>query len=110
MRTIRPSLQAGLWHPEVDEIELTGVLHALSDPIRLDIVRQLDASTEERPCGSFDLPVTKSTASHHFRLLRECGVVSTREDGTKKLQRLRRADLDQRFPGLLDAVLAAPSQ
>jgi len=105
MRTIHQ----GLWHPDTDEIELTDVLHALSDPIRLDIVRQLDGSAEERPCGSFGLPVTKSTASHHFRLLRECGVVFTREEGTRKLQRLRRADLDQRFPGLLDAVLAAPT-
>lgn len=95
-----------LYHPATDEIALTDVLHALSDPIRLDLVRQLDGGGVERTCGSFDLPIAKSTATHHWRVLRECGVVAAREDGTKKYHRLRRADLDARFPGLLDAVLA----
>jgi DNA-binding transcriptional ArsR family regulator len=98
-------VQTELHHPTIDEIELTDVLHALSDPLRLDLVRVLDASGEERACGTFDLPVAKSTATHHWRVLRECGVVASRVDGTRKFQRLRRADLDARFPGLLDAIL-----
>jgi DNA-binding transcriptional ArsR family regulator len=94
-----------LRHPGADEIELTDVLHALSDPIRLELVRQLDGGGE-RMCGSFALPIAKSTASHHWRVLREAGVVSARVEGTKKFHRLRRQDLDTRFPGLLDSVIA----
>jgi DNA-binding transcriptional ArsR family regulator len=58
-------------------------------------------------CGSFGLPITKSTATHHFRVLREAGVIEQFADGTARLSSLRRADLDERFPGLLDAILAA---
>jgi DNA-binding transcriptional ArsR family regulator len=98
--------ETDLHHPSTDELTLTDVLHALSDPIRLDLVRQLDAAQGERTCGSFDLPIAKSTATHHWRVLRECGVVAARLEGTKKYQRLRRQDLDNRFPGLLDSILA----
>ncbi len=96
-------------HPAVDEIELTDVLHALSDPVRLELVRELDRCGTERPCGSFPLTIAKSTATHHWRVLRESGVVAAREEGTRKLHRLRREDLDARFPGLLDAVLGHAS-
>ena len=94
-----------LHHPSVDELELPSVLHALSDPQRLAIVRALAESPEPRRCGSFDLALAKSTMTHHFRVLREAGVVSQQEEGTARLNRLRREDLDARFPGLLDAVL-----
>jgi DNA-binding transcriptional ArsR family regulator len=93
-------------HPATDALELTGVLHALSDPQRLAIVRVLAASDEPRRCGGFGLSVTKSTLTHHFRVLRRAGVIAQQEDGTAKLNSLRRADLDARFPGLLDAILA----
>ena len=93
-------------HPNVDEIELAAVLHALSDPMRLQIVRML-ADGSEQNCKSIGLPVTKSTATHHFRVLREAGVLHQRLLGTTRLNALRRADLDARFPGLLDAVLQA---
>ena len=86
---------------------MASVLHALSDPQRLSIVRGLAADPEPRRCGSFDLCVTKSTLTHHFRVLREAGVIDQREEGTARLNSLRREDLDRRFPGLLDAVLAA---
>ena len=95
-----------LFHPAREDIALTAVLHALSDPIRLTIVRRLNGATEELACGSFALPVAKSTATHHWRVLRECGVVTAREEGTHKYHRLRRDDLEARFPGLLDTILA----
>jgi DNA-binding transcriptional ArsR family regulator len=91
-------------HPNQSEIELAAVLHALSDPVRLRIVVGL-AAGKERTCKSFDLPVVKSTCTHHFRVLREAGVIRQRLDGTTRLNSLRRLELDQRFPGLLDAVL-----
>jgi len=99
----------GLLHPTSDELEVASVLHALSDPQRLAIVRSLAEDPTPRRCGSFDLCVTKSTLTHHFRVLREAGVIQQREEGTARLNSLRRDDLDARFPGLLDAILAAAS-
>jgi len=96
-----------LYHPLSEDLELPKVLHALSDPARLQIVRELDLDPTPRPCGSFDLGVTKSTCTHHFRVLREAGLVTQELQGTSKLTSLRREDLDARFPGLLDAVLDA---
>jgi DNA-binding transcriptional ArsR family regulator len=95
-----------LHHPAASELELTAVMHALSDPARLSVVRTL-AVEGERACGTFDLGVTKATASHHFKVLREAGLVMTRLDGPRRFLRLRRDELDARFPGLLGAVLAA---
>jgi DNA-binding transcriptional ArsR family regulator len=95
-----------LAHPEQGQLELVAVLQALSDPIRLRIVAGL-AAGEERTCRSFELPVVKSTCTHHFRVLREAGVIRVRQDGTSRLNSLRRDDLEGRFPGLLDAVLRA---
>ena len=95
-----------LSHPARDEIELAAVLHALSDPMRLRIVAGL-AAEDKRTCKSFELPVTKSTCTHHFRVLREAGLIRQRLHGTTRLNSLRREDLDERFPGLLDAVLNA---
>jgi DNA-binding transcriptional ArsR family regulator len=92
-------------HPDTSEIDLSAVLHALSDPQRREIVRELAASQEPRPCGSFAPGITKSTRTHHFRVLREAGLIEQWKDGTSKFSVLRRADLDSRFPGLLDAVL-----
>ena len=82
------------------------MLHALSDPVRLLIVKTI-ADGREWTCNSLELPVSKSTCTHHFRVLREAGVTLTEPDGTQRVVSLRRADLDARFPGLLDAVLAA---
>ena len=96
-----------LHHPAVEALELTSVLHALADPVRLQIVRTLAAEGGERRCGAFLLPVTKSTSTHHFRVLRESGVIEQFADGTAVVNRLRRTDLNARFPGLLDSVLGA---
>ena len=92
-----------LTHPATDDLELTQVLHALSDPVRLDIVRELAA--KDCHCGDISLPVTKSTSTHHFRVLRESGVIEQTPEGTARVNRLRREDLEARFPGLLDSVL-----
>jgi len=94
---------------DLSTIDGLTVLHALSDPVRLDIVRQLAGCSagSELKCGQIELPVTKSTASHHFKTLYAAGIISEREQGTSKFMRLRRAELDERFPGLLDSVLRA---
>lgn len=91
--------------PEAGGLELARVLEALADPVRLQIVVALAAG--EQACGSFPLPVGDSTRSHHLRILREAGVTRTRVLGTRRLVSLRRDDLERRFPGLLDSVLAA---
>nr|WP_242433863.1 helix-turn-helix domain-containing protein [Streptomyces sp. CB01580] len=92
-------------HPARDEIRIEGVLHALADPMRLRVVRELAAARIELPCSRIDLPVSKSTSTHHFRVLRESGVVRQFYRGTAKMNGLRRDDLDALFPGLLDSVL-----
>ena len=94
------------YHPPVEELSLPCVLHALSDPVRLIVVNSL-ASSGEQPCGTFPVPVAKSTLSHHLRVLREAGITRVREEGTLHYLSLRRADLDSRFPGVLDAVLSS---
>lgn len=90
--------------PSQEQISLTGVLYALSDPTRLQIVKDL-AISGEKSCCNFDIPIAKSTLSHHFKVLRDSGVVFTRVEGTQSINSLRREDLNRRFPGLLDSVL-----
>jgi DNA-binding transcriptional ArsR family regulator len=92
-------------HPDRDAIELADVLHALSDPMRLRIVAKLWAHGGEHSCKSFDLPVVKSTCTHHFKVLREAGLIRQRVVGTKRVNSLRHEDIEYRFPGLLEAVL-----
>lgn len=93
-----------LFHPELHEIRLEDVFHALSDPIRMEIIRRL-VSAPEQFCGEFEFGLTKSTLSHHFRVLREAGVTRTRISGTQRFISLRRQDLETRFPGLLALIL-----
>lgn len=97
-------------HPAREEIRLESVLHALSDPMRLRIVRELASDGDELACSYFDLPVTKSTSTHHFRVLRESGVVRQVYRGTAKMNGLRRDDLDGLFPGLLDTLVDAAAR
>jgi DNA-binding transcriptional ArsR family regulator len=100
----------GLYHPAREEIEMAAVLHALSDPHRLRIVQCLATEPNPRRCGTFGLEISKSTLTHHFRVLREAGVITQHAEGTAKLNSLRRDDLESRFPGLLDAVLRSASR
>ncbi|MEI5100772.1 helix-turn-helix domain-containing protein [Streptomyces sp. PmtG] len=106
MTTAVPSTRA-LAHPAREEIRLEGVLHALSDPLRLQVVRELAGEQVELTCSQFALPITKSTTTHHFRVLREAGVIQQIYRGTAKLNALRRTDLEALFPGLLDSILNA---
>jgi DNA-binding transcriptional ArsR family regulator len=100
---------SSLHGPPLEAVAGMAVLQALSDPVRIEIVRQLAgcAGAGELRCGQIELRVTKSTASHHFKTLYEAGIVAEREQGTSKYMRLRRDELEARFPGLIDSVLRA---
>lgn len=102
----RRDLVRNLHHPRVDEVTLPDVLHALSDPVRLKIVRAL-AECQEQSCSAVEASVSKSTLSHHFKVLREAGLTHTRVNGTHRYVSLRRDELEDRFPGLLRSVLEA---
>jgi DNA-binding transcriptional ArsR family regulator len=91
-------------HPDKDDLLLANVLYALGDPVRLEIVMYLDTHGEI-PCSAFQLGIAKSTLSHHFKILRDAGVLFCRKEGTQHINSLRRVELDERFPGLLDAIL-----
>lgn len=95
--------------PDLATIDVLTVLQALSDPVRLEIVRQLAAITGSAGlmCHQIELPVAKSTASHHLKTLSLAGITAEREQGTCKFVWLRRAELEQRFPGLIESVLSA---
>ncbi|MDX2242659.1 MAG: metalloregulator ArsR/SmtB family transcription factor [Leptolyngbyaceae cyanobacterium bins.302] len=102
-------------HPDRQSIALAGVLYALGDPVRLKIVKLLAAKGELSCSGCDDAVreivaegIAKSTLSHHFRILREAGVIYTRKEGTTHINSLRQQDLDNLFPGLLEAVLRSP--
>ena len=95
--------------PPAAAIALPALMGALSDPVRVEIVRAL-AIQGETVCGTLDLGVSKATRSHHFRVLREAGLTHTRVAGTRRHVSLRRDELEARFPGLLDALLAAAAR
>src|SRR6185312_8865601 len=95
-------------HPDPAEVTLQQILEALVDPVRRGIVAQLAAVEGEHvACGGFGLTVSNSTATHHFRVLREAGLIRQSYAGTWKMNVLRRAEVDQAFPGLLEALLGA---
>jgi len=100
-------------HPTREQIELPMVLDCLSDPTRLAIVHNLakydQAATEPR-CGDFNAFSGKSNLAYHFAKLREAGLVQTRIVGTTRYLKLRRKDLDARFPGLMDAIIKSAAR
>ncbi|MER5292877.1 helix-turn-helix domain-containing protein [Streptomyces pharetrae] len=98
-------------HPSCEEMELRAVMHALSDRLRYEVISALVREPEgtERHCSSFGLPVTKSTRSHHFRILREAGLIRQVDRGNSRMAQLRKADLDARFPGLLELIRKNPA-
>ena len=99
MSNVRP-----LHHPAKEAFRLPAILFALSDPSRLHIVRTL-AAGGELTCAAVVMPLCKSACSRHYKVLREAGIIQTRRSGTAFLNSLRRQELDERFPGLLAAVL-----
>jgi DNA-binding transcriptional ArsR family regulator len=96
--------------PARDDIDLVEVLAALGDPVRMQLVRILDAADGAICCAEIPIPVSKSTGSHHLKVLREAGVVTAQVEGTRRYYTLRRDDLEARFPGLLESVLAADDE
>ncbi|MEV4544913.1 ArsR/SmtB family transcription factor [Micromonospora echinaurantiaca] len=98
-----------LHEPELRDVPVTAVLAALADDVRLQIVRALAEGGGESACGTFEFGVSKATRSHHLKVLREAGLTRTRVAGTSRFVRLRREELDRLYPGLLDAVLTAPT-
>lgn len=93
--------------PAIGEVDLGQVFRALSDPLRRGVVAELaaDPTDGERACSSFVMPVAKSTKTHHWRALREAGLITQRDAGNGTFVRLRREEFERRFPGLL-ATLA----
>lgn len=97
-----------LEHPDADAISLPNVLTALGDETRLAIIAILARNGEKAmTCGQFLQLGSKTAISYHVAKLREAGVIHVRPDGTRRLLTLRRADLDGRFPGFLDSVIAS---
>lgn len=103
---MRDTKETWLPEPELDAVDVGTVLQALADPVRLQIVRLLDRAGEGS-CTTLDVSVKRSTVSHHLRTLRESGLISTRLVGNSRLSRLRSDELEERFPGLLESILAA---
>lgn len=95
---------ANLEHPSRDQLTIEAVVAALDHPVRLRVVRTL-ADRSEQTCQQILPDMTKSSASHHWKVLRENGIVQQRREGRNLYMRLRREDLDSRFPGVLDAVI-----
>jgi DNA-binding transcriptional ArsR family regulator len=94
-------------HPPIDEIALPALLSALADPVRLAIVRKL-YGTRDGLCCSDAAPfghLPKSTLSNHFRVMREAGLIRTEKHGLQHISRLRRVEIDKKFPGLLKLLL-----
>ncbi len=90
--------------PRVDQLDLATVLNALGDPIRLEILKTID-SLGESTCATCSGGMAKSAVSHHYKVLREAGIIRVRVEGTHRFLTIRKDDLDERFPGLIDSVL-----
>ncbi|WP_322032067.1 transcriptional regulator [Paraburkholderia sp. J76] len=101
-----PDLPPPLEEPATDNLRLEDILAALADPLRLLIVRKLmmESDAYDHPCGWFGIDRPKSSLTHHFKALREAGVIRQRQYGLERRSRLRREDLEARFPGLLALV------
>lgn len=97
-----------VFHPAIKDLRLENILYALSDPVRLSVVQQLDTN-RQMTCGEFSACGTrgKSTMTHHFKVLRDAGIIHTEIDGREHQTTLRKKELDARFPGLLDTILKA---
>jgi len=99
--------------PQRDDLDLATVLGALADPVRLAYVQVLSKIGSEVRCGEVlrdtGITISKSTLSHHLKVLREAGLTQTRVVGVRRFVTLRWDDVSARFPGLLEAVCAEPA-
>jgi len=95
-------------HPDLADVELPAVLFALSDPARLDLVKQLatQGPLSVAQCQATGPDVPKSTFSHHLKTLREAGLIRNEPTGRQRTVTLRRSEVEARFPGLLDAIMS----
>jgi DNA-binding transcriptional ArsR family regulator len=100
-----------LVHPAVEEVSVEGILHALSDPVRASIFMQIAAGDCARTCSAFnqvdEKPVAKSTLSHHFKVLREAGLIHSERKGVEMQNTSRCHEIEVRFPGLIPAIVNA---
>jgi len=103
-----------LVHPSIEDVTVEGILHALADPVRVAIYAGLAASERGTTCSAFlqmeDREIPKSTLSQHFRALREAGLIRSERHGVEMRNTTRCAEIHQRFPGLLLAVMGAYQQ
>ncbi len=93
-----------LFHPNIDQLCLSTILNALGDPIRLQIIKSL-ASQCETTCACCNINLPKSTLSHHFKVLREAGLIKVRIEGKQRFLSIRSNELEVRFPGLLNTII-----
>lgn len=100
-----------LTHPSIDDVSVEAILHALSDPVRVAIYAELANAGCPQTCSSFltvrDRDIPKSTLSQHFRVLREAGLIRSERHGVEMRNTSRCAEIDRRFPGLIDAIMNA---
>jgi DNA-binding transcriptional ArsR family regulator len=99
-------------HPSKEDITLEGLLGALSDPVRLCIFKSM---MKEKGCmscseASSQQPIAKSTLSHHFRIMRESGLIRTTKQGVEHRNVIRKDDIKERFPGLLEIIVKLASK
>jgi DNA-binding transcriptional ArsR family regulator len=100
-----------LAHPNIEDVTVAGILHALADPVRLAIMGELLKAESGISCtqatGKLDLAMPKSTCSQHYRILREAGLILSERIGVELRSHVRLRELDSRFPGLLQSILKA---
>src|SRR5271156_6433606 len=100
-----------LFHPSIEEITVEGILHALSDPVRVAIYADMVGQECSQNCSTFlkigDKTIPKSTLSQHFRELREAGLIRSERRGVEVHNTSRCTELEQRFPGLIRAIVNA---
>ncbi|HBA08594.1 MULTISPECIES: helix-turn-helix transcriptional regulator [Methylotenera] len=94
-------------HPTIEQVELTDIMYALADPTRLEIIALLAKAGKKLTCGEINLNRPKSSMSHHFKILRGAGLVQTLIEGTEHMNSLRLEEIEQKYPGVLSAVLKA---
>jgi DNA-binding transcriptional ArsR family regulator len=98
-------------HPAAEDITVEGIMHALSDPMRLQIFSEIANSNCSQTCTSLskfgDRSIPKSTLSQHFKVLREAGLIRSERSGTELQNTARCGEIDKRFPGLLQAIVSA---